>query len=92
MLPYCSLVIGEFEVGRKSETVQHQDWPELSEDALQREVTAREVELRVLRKELESRNEEVYHLENQLKDSETVSTSCGASCFNMFYYVLLAWQ
>ena len=31
--------------------VHHQDWPELSEDALQREVTAREVELRVLRKD-----------------------------------------
>ena len=53
------------------EVVQHQDWPELSEDALSREMAAREVELRVQRKELESRKEEIFHLENQIKDTES---------------------
>lgn len=59
----------------KTEPLQHEDWPELTgpdgNDALEREMAAREVELRVLRKELESRKEEIFHFENQIKDAES---------------------
>eukprot|EP00435_Cladocopium_sp_Y103_P061815 s384_g23.t1 len=57
----------------KAEPLQHEDWPELTDGnaALEREMAAREVELRVLRKELESRKEDIFHLENQIKDAES---------------------
>ncbi|CAE7196410.1 EMB2076 [Symbiodinium natans] len=45
-------------------------WPELEPDALQNEVAAREVELRVLRQELETRSQEVLRLEGQIRDAE----------------------
>ncbi|CAE7606349.1 GIP, partial [Symbiodinium pilosum] len=46
------------------------EWPELEPDALQNEVAAREVELRVLRQELEARSQEVLRLENKIRDTE----------------------
>eukprot|EP00930_Biecheleria_cincta_P057223 TRINITY_DN43199_c0_g1_i1.p1 TRINITY_DN43199_c0_g1~~TRINITY_DN43199_c0_g1_i1.p1 ORF type:complete len:885 (+),score=157.15 TRINITY_DN43199_c0_g1_i1:21-2675(+) len=45
-------------------------WPELEPEALSQEVAAREVELRVLRKELEARNRETASLLDQIRDVE----------------------
>lgn len=46
-------------------------WPELEPEALSQEVAAREVELRVLRKELEARSRETASLLDQIRDVET---------------------
>eukprot|EP00913_Durusdinium_trenchii_P035040 g32780.t1 len=56
--------------GDERDEKPHDSWPELTEDALPREMAAREAELRVLRKELEARNQEMFHLEDQIKDTE----------------------
>ncbi|CAE7038312.1 GIP [Symbiodinium sp. CCMP2592] len=45
-------------------------WPELEPDALQNEVAAREVELRVLRQELSTRSQEVLRLEEKIHEAE----------------------
>ncbi|CAE7472847.1 GIP [Symbiodinium sp. CCMP2456] len=45
-------------------------WPELEPDALQNEVAAREVELRVLRQELSARSQEVLRLEEEIHEAE----------------------